>query len=171
MHKTANVLNAVPRSVQPKAKADLKDIWLTETKADANADAAFDGCAAACRVKYHRAVRCRTRDRADRLAFCDFPAEHWKPIRTSNPIASTFATVRHRTTKTKGCLSRQTALATPHPPMQSAKQNWRNRDGQNRLPEIIDGIKFRAGAKPETKAARSDRPQLSGIARFAAPED
>ena len=73
VHKTANVLNAVPRSVQPKAKADLKDIWLTETKADANADAAFDGCAAACRVKYHRAVRCRTKDRADRLAFCDFP--------------------------------------------------------------------------------------------------
>ena len=167
MHKTANVLNAVPRSVQPKAKADLKDIWLAETKADA----AFDGCAEAYGVKYYRAVRCRTKDRADRLAFCDFPAEHWKPIRTSNPIASTFATVRHRTTKTKGCLSRQTAPATPHPPMLSAKQNWRKPVGQNRLPEIFDGIKFRAGVKPETKAARSDRPQLSGVARFAAPED
>ena len=97
------------RSVQPKAKAHLKDIWMAETKA--KADAAFDFFVEAYGVKYDRAVKCLTKDRADLLAFHDFPAEHWKHIRTTNPIESTFATVRHRTTKTKGCLSRQSALA------------------------------------------------------------
>ena len=94
-----------------------------------------------------------TEDRADLLAFYDFPAEHWKHIRTSNPIESTFATVRHRTTKTKGCLSRQTALAMTHQLMLSAKKKWRKLDGQNRLPEIIQGVEFRDGIKHEIKAA------------------
>ncbi len=157
VHKTANVLNALPKSVQPKAKAQLKDIWMAETKAEA--DIAFDFFVEACGVKYAktwskwRAVKCLTKDRADLLAFCDFPAEHWKHIRTTNLIESTFATVRHRTTKTKGCLSRQTALAMTHQLMLSAKKKWRRLDGQNRLPEIIQGVEFRDGIKHETKAA------------------
>jgi transposase-like protein len=151
VHKTANVLNAMPKSVQPKAKANLKDIWMAETKA--KADAAFDFFVEAYGVKYDRAVKCLTKDRADLLAFYDFPAEHWKHIRTSNPIESTFATVRHRTTKTKGCLSRQTALAMTHQLMLSAKKKWRKLDGQNRLPEIIQGVEFRDGIKHEIKAA------------------
>ena len=151
VHKTANILNAMPKSVQPKAKAHLKDIWMAETKAEANA--AFDFFVEAYGVKYDRAVKCLTKDRADLLAFYDFPAEHWKHIRTSNPIESTFATVRHRTTKTKGCLSRQTALAMTHQLMLSAKKKWRKLDGQNRLPEIIQGVEFRDGIKHEIKAA------------------
>ena len=151
VHKTANVLNAMPKSIQPKAKAHLKDIWMAETKA--NADAAFGFFIEAYGVKYDRAVTCLTKDRADLLAFYDFPAEHWKHIRTSNPIESTFATVRHRTTKTKGCLSRQTALAMTHQLMLSAKKKWRKLDGQNRLPEISQGVEFRDGIKHEIKAA------------------
>ncbi len=151
VHKTANILNAMPKSVQPKAKAHLKDIWMAETKAGANA--AFDFFVEAYGVKYDRAVKCLTKDRDDLLAFYDFPAEHWKHIRTTNPIESTFATVRHRTTKTKGCLSRQSALAMTHQLMLSAKKKWRKLDGQNRLPEIIQGVEFRDGIKHEIKAA------------------
>ena len=151
VHKTANILNAMPKSAQPKAKAHLKDIWMAETKV--GADAAFDFFVDAYGVKYDKAVKCLTKDRADLLTFYDFPAEHWKHIRTSNPIESTFATVRHRTTKTKGCLSRQTALAMTHQLMLSAKKKWRKLDGQNRLPEIIQGVEFRDGIKHEIKAA------------------
>ena len=145
------MLNALPKSLQPKAKAHLKDICMAETKAEA--DATFDFFVEAYGVKYDRAVKCLTKDRADLLAFYDFPAEHWKHIRTSNPIESTFATVRHRTTKTKGCLSRQTALAMTHQLMLSAKKKWRKLDGQNRMPEIIKGVEFRDGIKHEIKAA------------------
>lgn len=151
VHKTANVLNALPKSVQPKAKAHLNDIWMAEKRAAANA--AFDFFIEAYGVKYDRAVKCLTKDRNDLLAFYDFPAEHWKHIRTTNPIESTFATVRHRTTKTKGCLSRQSALAMTHKLMLSAKKKWRKLDGQNRLPEIIQGVEFRDGIKHEVKAA------------------
>ena len=130
---------------------------MAETKA--GADAAFDFFNEAYGVKYAkssskwRAVKCLTKDRADLLAFYDFPAEHWKHIRTSNPIESTFATVRHPTTKSKGCLNRQTALAMTHQLMPSAKKKWRKLDGQNRLPEIIQGVEFRDGIKHEIKAA------------------
>jgi transposase-like protein len=151
VHKTANGLNAMPKSVQPKARAHLKDIWMADTKA--GADAAFDFFVEAYGVKYDRAVKCLTKDRADLRAFHDVPAEHCKHIRTTNPIESTFATVRHRTTKTKGCLSRQTALAMTHQLTLSAKKKGRKLDGQNRLPEIIQGVEFRDGIKHEIKAA------------------
>ena len=124
---------------------------MAETKAEA--DAAFGFFVEAYGVKYDRAVKCVTKDRADLLAFYDFPAEHWKHIRTTNPTESTDPTVRHRTNKTKGCLSRRTALAMTHQLMQSAKTKWRKLDGENRLPEIIEGIEFRDGIKPESKAA------------------
>ena len=107
----ANVLNALPKSAQPKARAHLKDIWMAETKAEA----AFDFFIEAYAVKYDRAVKCLTKDRADLLAFYDFPAEHWQHIRTTNPMIRTDPTVRHRTARTKDCLSRQTALAMDPP--------------------------------------------------------
>ena len=130
--------------------ADLRQIYQAPTTDQAAvALDAFE----AYGVKYDRAVKCLTKDHADLLAFYDFPAEHWKHIRTTNPIESTFATVRHRTTRTKGCLSRQTALTMTHQLMLSAKKKWRKRDGQNRLPEIIQGVEFRDGIKHEIKAA------------------
>jgi transposase-like protein len=109
VHKTANVLNKLPKSLQSKAKGRLQDIWMSETRADA--EAAFDFFAQAYGAKYEKAVACLAKDRDRLLTFYDFPAEHWKHVRSTNPIESTFATVRLRTTKTKGCLSRKTALA------------------------------------------------------------
>ena len=108
VHKTMNVLNKLPKSVQSKAKADLKEIWMAEGRADA--EKAFDRFLAKYQVKYDRAAACLAKDREPLLAFYDFPAEHWKHIRTGNPIESTFATVRHRTTRSKGCLSHDTAI-------------------------------------------------------------
>ena len=124
---------------------------MAETKV--GADAAFDFFVEAYGVKSDRAAKCPIKDRTDLLVFYDFPAEHWKHIRTSNPIESTFATVRHPTTKTKGCLCRQTALAMTYQLTLSAKKKWRKLDGQNRLPEITQGVEFRDGIKHEIKAA------------------
>jgi len=109
VHKTANVLNKLPKSQQPKAKRSLQEIWMAETKAEA--ETAFDAFIEAYELKYEKAAECLAKDRDALLAFYDFPAEHWKHLRTSNPIESTFATVRHRTIRAKGCLSNTTALA------------------------------------------------------------
>jgi hypothetical protein len=144
VHKTGNVLNAMPKSVQPKAKGHLHDIWQAETKADA--EAAFDFFVETYGVKYDKAVAKLVKDREELLAFYDFPAEHWKHIRTSNPIESTFATVRHRTGKAKGCLSRKTGLAMAFRLMMSAQAKWRKLDGANRLPEIIEGLSSRTAS-------------------------
>lgn len=150
-HKTGNVLNAMPKSVQAKAKGHLHDIWQAETRAEA--EAAFDFFIETYGVKYDKAADKLTKDRDVLLAFYDFPAEHWKHIRTSNPIESTFATVRHRTKRTKGCLSRKTGLAMAFRLMMSAQGKWRKLDGQNRLPEIIEGVVFRDGIKQLNHAA------------------
>ena len=109
VHKTANVLNKLPKSQQPKAKRSLQEIWMAETRAEAVV--AFDAFIENYRLKYEKAADCLAKDREVLLAFYDFPAEHWKHLRTSNPIESTFATVRHRTIRAKGCLSNATALA------------------------------------------------------------
>lgn len=138
--KTGNVLNAIPKSVQAKAKGHLHDIWQAETKAEANAS--FDFFVETYGVKYEKAVGKLVKDRDVLLAFYDFPAEHWKHIRTTNPLESTFATVRHRTGKTKGCLSRKTGIAMTFKLMISAQGRWRKIDGSNRMPEIIQGIAF-----------------------------
>ena len=106
VHKTANVLNKLPKSQQPKAKRALQEIWMAETRNDA--EAAFDAFVRTYAVKYDKAVDCLSKDRTTLLAFYDFPAEHWKHLRTSNPIESSFATVRHRTVRSKGCLSNKT---------------------------------------------------------------
>ena len=151
VHKTANVTGAMPKSLREKAKADLQDIWMAETKQDA--EKAFDFFLEAYGAKYDKAVACLAKDRDVLLAFYDFPAEHWKHIRTTNPIESTFATVRLRTTKTKGCLSRMTAFTMVFKLCQSASKKWRRLDGSHHIAEIIQGVKFKDGEKLTERAA------------------
>src|SRR5205807_10329477 len=134
VHKTANVLNRLPKSLQGKAKRALQNIWMAETRKDA--EAAFDTFAEIYGTKYDKAVECLTKDRDVLLAFYDFPAEHWKHLRTTNPIESSFATVRHRTTRSKGCLSNKTALAMTFKLAQSAEMSWHRLRGYNQLPKI-----------------------------------
>jgi putative transposase len=143
VHKTANVLNAPPKSLHGKAKQDLHAIYEAENRA--KAEVAFDRFVVKYGAKYDKAAACLTKDREVLLAFYDFPAEHWKHIRTSNPIESTFATVRLRTDKTKGCLSRQTALAMVFKLAKSAERHWRRLDGSERLVQVIQGVRFRDG--------------------------
>ena len=151
VHKTANVLNQMPKSLQAKAKGHLHDIWMAETRADA--EAAFDFFIAAYGAKYHKAAERLVKDRERLLSFYDFPAEHWKHIRTTNPIESTFATVRLRTVKTKGCLSRKTALAMAFKLILSARRKWRKLDGSNQLAELVEGVPFKDGIKTTKHAA------------------
>jgi putative transposase len=151
VHKTANILNKMPKSLQGKAKGHLQDIWMAETRADA--EAAFNFFIEAYGAKYDKATDCLIKDRDRLLTFYDFPAEHWKHIRSTNPIESTFATVRLRTTKTKGCLSRKTALAMVFKLMLSARKKWRRLDGSDHLAEIIQGVTFKDGIKQIRYAA------------------
>lgn len=151
VHKTANILGAMPKSLHEKAKADLQDIWMAETKKEATA--AFDLFVGTYGVKYEKAVGKLVKDRGELLAFYEFPAEHWKHIRTTNPIESVFATVRNRTRKTKGCLNRKTGLAMTFRLMMSAKKKWRKISGPNRLPEVIQGVVFKDGIKQLQAAA------------------
>jgi putative transposase len=143
VHKTANVLNKLPKSQQSKAKRALQEIWMAETKKDALA--AFDAFVETWGVKYDKAVECLIKDRDALLAFYDFPAEHWKHLRTTNVIESSFATVRHRTVRSKGCLSNKTALAMIFKLAEAAEKSWRRLNGHNQLPKIILGIKFTDG--------------------------
>ena len=150
VHKTANVLAKLPKSQHPKAKRALQDIWMAETKADA--ETAFDTFIEGYRVKYDKAAECLRKDRGALLAFYDFPAEHWKHLRTTNPIESTFATVRHRTIRSKGCLSNRTALAMVFKLVEGAQKNWRRLDGHDLLPKLILGVKFTNGLEVIAKA-------------------
>jgi putative transposase len=151
VHKTANVLNKLPKSLQAQAKAGLHDIWMAPTKAQA--DKAFDGFLQTYQGKYPKAADCLQKDREALLAFYQFPAEHWQHIRTTNPIESTFATVRLRTDKTRGCLSRTTALTMAFQLVRCAEKTWRRLRGYHRLAEIIAGIEFIDGEKKARKAA------------------
>ena len=154
VHKTANVLNKLPKSLHAKAKHALQDIWMAETRADA--EAAFDGFVKSYGAKYEKAVECLSRDREPLLAFYDFPAEHWKHLRTTNPIESTFATVRHRTVRSRGCLSNKTALAMIFKLAQAAEKSWNRLRGHNQLPKVIIGVKFNDGievVKSQAQAA------------------
>jgi transposase-like protein len=143
VHKTANVLNYLPKSVQKKARADLHAIYEAASRTDA--DAAFDRFLAKYQAKYEKAAHCLAKDREALLAFYAFPAEHWKHVRSTNPVESTFATVRLRTDKTKGCLSRATALAMVFKLARSAERHWRRLNGSDRLAEIVRGVRFRDG--------------------------
>jgi len=145
VHKTANVLNKLPKSVQPKAKAMLHEIWQAETKA--NAEAAFDLFETTFAAKYPKAVECLTKDREVLLTFYDFPAEHWIHLRTTNPIESTFATVRLRHRRTKGSGSRTACLTMVFKLALAAEKRWRRLNGSALLPDVIRGVRFVDGVK------------------------
>jgi len=139
-HKTGNVLAKMPKSLHGKGKSDLQQIWMAETRERANK--AFDRFVAKYEAKYPKATECLKKDREELLAFYDFPAEHWKHLRTSNPIESTFATVKLRTAKTRGCLSRATALTMVFELCRVAEKNWRRLDGPARFAQVIQGVEF-----------------------------
>ena len=152
VHKTANVLNKLPKSLQSKAKRTLQEIWMAETKKEALV--AFDAFIETYGVKYDKAVECLTRDRDTLLAFYEFPAEHWKHLRTTNPIESTFATVRHRTVRAKGCLSNKTALAMIFKLAEAAERSWRRLDGHQQMPKVILGVTFADGVEVVSREAQ-----------------
>jgi len=143
VHKTANVLNKVALSVQVNMKADLREIYGASTRAAAAA--AIDVFADKYGAKYDKAVACLTKDREALLAFFDFPAEHWDHLRTSNPIENVFATVRHRTVRTKGALSTKTAKLMVFKLVTAAAKTWRRLKGENQLPKVVKGVKFQNG--------------------------
>lgn len=151
VHKTANVLNKLPEHLQKKAKHHIHQIWMAETKAEA--EKAFDYFLKAYGAKYPKATECLEKDRGDLLTFYDFPAEHWPHIRTTNPIESTFATVRLRTYKTKNCLNRDTMLSMVFKLTMSAQKRWRKLNGYRLLAEVIEGVNFVDGIKKQREAA------------------
>ena len=140
VHKTANVLKKVPKGMQAKMKAALHEIWIAPTRAQAYQ--AFDTFVASYGAKYPKAVECLEKDREALLAFYEFPPEHWQHLRTTNPIESTFATVRLRTDKTRECVSRQTILALVFRLELSAQKDWRKLRGFKRLGAVIRGVQF-----------------------------
>jgi putative transposase len=151
VHKTANVLNNLPKRLQPEAKEKIHNIWMAATRADA--DRAFDLFVGTYEAKYPKATGCLSKDRDVLLTFYDFPAEHWIHLRTTNPIESTFATVRLRHRRTKGSGSRTACLTMVFKLMQSASKKWRLLNGSQLLPDVIDGIQFIDGIKPQVTAA------------------
>src|SRR5713101_6640384 len=145
VHKTANVLDKLPKSVQPAGKADLREIWAAPDRA--TAQAAVATFAEKYGTKYEKAVTCLIKDRDALLTFYDFPAEHWDHLRTSNPIESVFATVRHRTVRTKGALSQDTARLMVFKLVMAAAKTWRRLKGENQLPKVVQGVTFRNGVE------------------------
>ena len=147
VHKTANILNALPKSMQPKVKADLQNIWMAETKEDA--ESAFKHTVELYGSKYPKAMEKLTKDKDVLLNFYSFPAEHWQHIRTSNPIESTFATVRLRTSKCRNSGSRDTVLAMVFKLIQSAEKRWRRIRGFEKLQLVVDQVKFIDGVQEQ----------------------
>lgn len=151
VHKTANVLNKMPKSVQPKAKGDLHEIWQAETKT--GAEKAFDGFLEKYQAKYPQACECLKKDRDVLLTFYDFPAEHWGHLRTTNPIESTFATIRLRHRKTKGNGTRRASLAMMFKLAQSASKSWRRLNCHEKITLVIEGRSFKDGILQKEIAA------------------
>ena len=151
VHKTANVLNKLPKTLHGAAKDLLHQIWMAPTKAAA--DKSFDLFIQTYKAKYAAAAECLGKDREVLLAFYDFPAEHWLHLRTTNPIESVFATVRLRTEKTKGAGSRTACLTMVFKLVESASKNWRSLNGSELIPHVIAGVVFVDGIKPERIAA------------------
>ena len=145
VHKTANVLNKLPKVIQPKVKQALHEIWMAPTKEEAYK--AFNVAISTYSGKYPKAMYCLEKDKDEMLAFYDFPAPHWQHIRTSNPIESTFATVRLRTAKTRGCVARRTILSMVYKLGQSAQKKWRRLRGFKLLAEVIRGVQFKDGER------------------------
>ena len=145
VHKTANVLNKVPKSIQSQVKHDLREVWTAPDRTAA--EKAIDIFAEKYGPKYDKAVHCLTKDRDQLLAFFDFPAEHWEHIRTSNPIESVFATVRHRTVRTKGSLSKTTAKLMVFKLIMTASRTWRRLKSDKLLPKVVEGVTFIDGVE------------------------
>ena len=158
VHKTANILNYLPKSLQARAKAGLHDIWMADTKA--HAETAFDRFVTGYGAKYPKATECLAKDRATLLAYYEFPAEHWIHIRSSNVIESSFATIRHRTDRTKGCLTRDGMLAMIYKLGLSAEKSWRRLRGFEWLAKVVEGVQFRDGieVKMETRVRPKNQP-------------
>jgi transposase-like protein len=150
VHKTANVLDKLPKSMQPKAKAKLHDIYLAASRTEA--EKAFDLFLSSYEAKYPKATACLAKDRVELLRFYDFPAEHWMHLRTTNVIESVFATVRLRTEKTKGSGTRVACLTMVFKLMQSASRRWRALNGSALLVDVIKGVVFVDGIKQEDAA-------------------
>ena len=140
VHKTANILNKLPKSLQAKAKNRLHQIWMADDKAEAEQN--FDAFIQIYEAKYPKAVECLVKDREALLTFYDFPAEHWRHIRTTNPIESTFATVRLRTAKVRSCFSSLTLLTMAFQLCRCAQKRWIRLHHPERLGEVIRGVKF-----------------------------
>jgi transposase-like protein len=140
LHKTANILNNMPKSVQPRAKTDIHEIWMADTRQ--HAAKAFDAFLEKYQAKYPVACECLAKDRDVLLAFYDFPAEHWKHLRTTNPIESTFATIRLRQRRTKGCGSRRASLTMMFKLAQAAQKRWRRLNGHQHIVHLLEGKKF-----------------------------
>ena len=155
VHKMANVLNRLPKSLQSQGKKNLQAIWMAPSRAEA--EKAFDRFLSVFGVKYPKASENLSKDREDLLAFYDFPAEHWKHIRTTNPIESTFATVRLRTDKTRNCYTGKTVLAMVFQLLRNAATKWRILGGAKLLAEVVRGIKFVDGIQQE------DAPPLGAV--------
>jgi len=161
LHKTINVLDKLPKSVQPAAKSDLRKVWNAPDRA--TAEAAIGTFAEKYGAKYEKAVTCLTKDQDALLTFYDFPAEHWDlgrnawraHLRTSNPIESVFATVRHRTVRTKGALSQDTARLMVFKLVMAAAKTWRRLKGENQLPKVVQGVTFRNGVEVTDMPAQS----------------
>ena len=151
VHKTANVLDKLPKRQQPTAKAKLHDIWMAATREEAVK--AFDLFLATYGAKYPQACECLAKDREVLLTFYDFPAEHWGHLRTTNPIESTFATIRLRTKRTKGHGSGKAALAMVFKLAQSASKRWRALNGKEKIPDVIQGVRFVDGIPAEQETA------------------
>src|SRR6266403_6316 len=143
VHKIANILNKVALSVQANMKKDLREVYLAPNRA--SAEVAIDVFAEKYGAKYDKAVECLTKDREALLALYEFPAEHWDHLRTTNPIESVFATVRHRTVRTKGSLSPTTARLMVFKLLCAASKTWRRLKGTNQLPKVIAGVRFENG--------------------------
>jgi putative transposase len=143
VHKTVNVLNYLPKIVQGKAKTALREIWMAPTRAEA--EGALDQFEQTYQTKYPKAVQCLTKDREALLTFYDFPAEHWVHLRTTNPVESTLGTIRHRTDRAKGCVTRETMLALAYKLAMCAQRRWRRIRGFRRLGQVIQGVPFQDG--------------------------
>jgi putative transposase len=153
VHKTVNVMDKLPQSVQPAAKRDPREIWTAPDRA--TAETAIATFAEKYGAKYEKAVACLLKDRDALLTFYEFPAEHWDHLRTTNPIESVFATVRHRTVRTKGALSQDTARLMVFKLVMAAAKTWRRLKGENQLPKVVQGVRFRNGVEVSEAPAQT----------------
>jgi transposase-like protein len=151
VHKTANILDKLPKAKQAKAKSMIHEIWMAETREAAGK--AFDAFLESYQAKYPQATECLAKDRDVLLTFYDFPAEHWRHLRTTNPIESTFATIRLRHRRTKGSGSRVASLTMMFKLAESAARRWRVLNGHQLLPDVIQGVVFQDGLRLDQAAA------------------